>query len=122
MLTRKQQQQRKQEKQKEAASVARLSKQLGRLPDGKATRTKRTQDRELSVAYRHDVLPYKSMAGTMLDTPDVFEFEVDNHAEREAAAQVEIEHKKKRTAPLYNKGGYQYITDGMELDTLGKKV
>lgn len=30
--------------------------------------------------------------------------------------------KSKRTAPLFNKGGYQFITDGEILETLGRKV
>ena len=32
---------------------------------------------------------------------------------REQKALLEIEAKKKRTAPVYNKGGYQYLTDDM---------
>lgn len=45
-------------------------------------------------------------------------------AAREAAAQVEIERKKKMTAPLANKMGYQYIGDMPEsvIKTLGRKV
>lgn len=42
-------------------------------------------------------------------------------AEREKAAQKEIERKKRRTAPLYNKGGYQYVTDETDLSDLGRK-
>lgn len=34
----------------------------------------------------------------------------------------EIMRKAARTAPAYNKGGYQYIGDGADLTTLGKKV
>jgi len=30
--------------------------------------------------------------------------------------------KSKRVGPLYNKGGLQYITDGEDLTTLGKKI
>jgi len=41
--------------------------------------------------------------------------------ERERLAQEEIERKKLRTAPLYNKGGYQYITDETDLSDLGRK-
>lgn len=41
---------------------------------------------------------------------------------REQKAQEEIERKKLRVAPLYNKGGLQYITDDMDLTTLGRKV
>lgn len=122
MLTRRQQQQRKQAKAKEVAEIARLSKQLGRNPDGKAASRKRAQDNDLSVNYRQDVSPYKSLAGTVRETTDVFAFEVDDYELREAVAQIEIERKKKRIAPLYNKGGLQYITDDMDLTTLGRKV
>lgn len=41
--------------------------------------------------------------------------------EREQAAQEEIERKKRRVAPLYNKGGYQYVTDETDLSDLGRK-
>lgn len=41
--------------------------------------------------------------------------------QREKIAQAEIERKKKRIGVLYNKGAYQYISDGMDLTTLGKK-
>lgn len=34
----------------------------------------------------------------------------------------EILQKAKRTAPLYSKGGYQYITDGTSLKEIGKKL
>lgn len=33
-----------------------------------------------------------------------------------------IEEKKKRLAPIANKTGYQYITDGADVETLGRKV
>ena len=33
----------------------------------------------------------------------------------------EIKAKSKRIAPAFNKGGYQYITPGMDLKDLGKK-
>lgn len=45
-----------------------------------------------------------------------------DHAQREAVAQKEIEKKKKRVAPLFNKGGLQYISDDTDLTTLGRKV
>lgn len=41
---------------------------------------------------------------------------------RENIAQKEIALKKQRVAPLYNKGGYQYISDGEDLTTIGKKI
>jgi hypothetical protein len=34
----------------------------------------------------------------------------------------EIERKKTRVAPAYNKGATQYITDGADIKTLGRKV
>lgn len=43
-------------------------------------------------------------------------------AAREEAALKEIEEKKKRVAPLCNKGGYVYIDQGYDLTTLGRKV
>jgi len=42
--------------------------------------------------------------------------------ERERKAQEEIAYKKTCVAPAYNKGGYQYITEGTDLKTLGRKV
>jgi hypothetical protein len=35
---------------------------------------------------------------------------------------AETERKKKKIAPICNKGSYQYITDGADISTLGKKV
>jgi predicted nucleic acid-binding Zn-ribbon protein len=37
-----------------------------------------------------------------------------------AEAYVETVSKSKRTAPLFNKGGYSYITDGTDFRSLGK--
>ncbi len=42
-------------------------------------------------------------------------------AEREARAQEETARKRLRVAPLYNKGGLQYISDDMDPTTLGRK-
>lgn len=46
-------------------------------------------------------------------------------ADREAAAQIEVERKKTMVAPLYNKAGYEYIggiTDATILKNLGRKL
>lgn len=45
-------------------------------------------------------------------------------AEREAAAQREIERKKTMVAPMYSKGAYQYVGDVPPeiVKTLGRKV
>lgn len=40
----------------------------------------------------------------------------------EELAQEKARLKRKRIAPHYNKGTYQYVTDGMDLKSLQKKV
>jgi hypothetical protein len=42
--------------------------------------------------------------------------------EESAATIKEIEKKKTRLAPSFNKGPVQYITDGADVETLGRKV
>jgi hypothetical protein len=42
--------------------------------------------------------------------------------EESVATVKAIEEKKKRLAPIANKTGYQYITDGADVETLGKKT
>ena len=42
--------------------------------------------------------------------------------EESAATAKAIEEKKKRLAPIANKTGYQYITDGADVETLGRKI
>lgn len=47
----------------------------------------------------------------------------ENHEEmlaREAKAQAEIERKKLCTAPAYNKGAYQYISDEEQAKMVGR--
>lgn len=39
---------------------------------------------------------------------------------REAKAQAEIERKKMCTAPAYNKGAYQYISDEEQAKMVGR--
>jgi hypothetical protein len=41
---------------------------------------------------------------------------------REQEAQKEIDKKRKRIAPAYSKGNYQYITDLKDISTLGRKI
>jgi len=41
----------------------------------------------------------------------------------ESAATVQaMQDKADRTAPAYSKGAYQYITDGADIKTLGRKI
>ena len=69
---------------------------------------------------------YKSLIDTYLATHEpeytnkapVYEGEL---AEREAAARLELERKKKQVAPLFNKGAYQLITDESQLKDIGRK-
>jgi hypothetical protein len=42
--------------------------------------------------------------------------------EESVATAKAIEEKKKRLAPIANKTGYQYITDGADVETLGRKT
>ena len=42
--------------------------------------------------------------------------------EESSATVKAIEEKKKRLAPIANKTGYQYITDGADVETLGRKT
>ena len=42
--------------------------------------------------------------------------------EESAATAKAIEEKKKRLAPIYSKGPVQYLTEGTDPNTLGKKV
>lgn len=37
-------------------------------------------------------------------------------------AVMEARRKAARTAPLYNKGGYMYISEETDLSTIGKKI
>jgi hypothetical protein len=57
----------------------------------------------------------------VLERPLRYEGEM---AEREAVARKEIARKSKMVAPLYNKGGLQYIGDAPPeiLQTLGRKI
>jgi hypothetical protein len=58
------------------------------------------------------------------DTSDWSNEELAEWRAREAAAQAEVERKKTMVAPLYNKGGYQYVGDAPPevVKTLGRKV
>ena len=42
--------------------------------------------------------------------------------EESAATIAEIERKKKKVAPAYNKGAVQYLTEGTDPTTIGRKI
>lgn len=69
---------------------------------------------------------YKSLIDTYLEThapaAAVTQVQYEGEmAEREAAARAELERKKGRVAPLFNKGAYQLITDESQLKDIGRK-
>lgn len=126
MLTRKQQKQREQKKMREQSELAKLAKQVGRLPDGSLPKDKKKKDdgTSLLVNYRaNDTRHIPSAAPSITVTEQgIFLEEGHDWAARERIAQEEIEKKKKRIAPLFNKGGLQYITDDTDLTTVGRKI
>jgi hypothetical protein len=119
MLTKKQAAQRRKDKEREAAIVAKLSKELGRSEKGGRIKAKKPE-KDLNVNYRHDESPYKSLTTTPTFEPEAIFFE-EGYEERERIAQEEIAKKKKRVGVLVNKSGYQYISEETDLTTLGKK-
>lgn len=127
MLTKKQQAQKRQQKLQEDAKLARLRKDVGRDAKSGRPATYEKVDRELSAPTKsiledRNTKAHKSMLTEAAPEWEIFEFEYENFEEREKAAQEEIERKKLRVAPLFNKGGYQYISDDMDPTTFGKKL
>ena len=72
--------------------------------------------------YRRDTGPYipslKILPPIEVASKPRYEGEM---AERERKAQEEIAHKRTCVAPLYNKGGLQFITPETDPKTLGRK-
>lgn len=46
---------------------------------------------------------------------------VDQTHEEKKSVRVEMERHMSSTAPLYNKGGYQYVTKGDDASAIGRK-
>ena len=125
MLTRKQQQQRKQKQAREQAELAKLAKQVGRLPDGSLPKEKKKKDdgSSLLVNYRtSDVKHIPSAPSITVTEEGIFLEEGHDWEARERIAQEETEKKKKRIAPHYSKGPYQYLTDAVDPTTVGRKI
>jgi len=76
---------------------------------------------ESTSRYSSMMIEYMNANDPVLEKPIRYEGEM---AEREAAAQREIERKKTMVAPICNKGGYQYVGDAPPevVQTLGRKV
>ncbi len=117
MLTKKQRAAKAKQKQQEQAKVAKLKKYLEPTRHVVITAEKPKLDGGGRVIEGKQFASAKPASKN-----EVLEFVPDDYESREAAAQVEIAKKKKRTAPLYNKGGYQYVGDHEDLTTLGRKV
>lgn len=94
------------------------SETFKKAPKAKFTPLKTQPYRPVSST---DHLKSVDMQAPVLTQPLKYEGEM---AEREAAAQKEITRKKSMTAPIYNKGGYQYVGDMPPeiIKTLGRKV
>lgn len=132
MLTRKQRNQKRLAKQQESSLILKLRNDVGRTATGHLiSREKEMRDLAAPVPKVQEEnntrnIPSINHEAVRVSNPwadaDVFEVEVENFAEREAAAREEKERKKKRLAPLYNKGPVQYMTDDTDYTTVGRKV
>lgn len=69
-------------------------------------------------------LPSAKMPAPKPDSDDGFVAYEGELADREALAQLEIARKRTQIAPLYNKGGYQFIGDAPPeiIKGLGRKT
>ena len=72
-------------------------------------------------------LPKKELAPLSNSVGNGFKRSVEDYKwkrdrEESAATIKEIERKKTRVAPAYNKGAVQYLTDGTDPATIGRKI
>jgi len=75
---------------------------------------------DLSVKPTYDTSNNLYVKGGYKKTVDDWKWKKDRQETAETIK--EIERKKERTAPLFNKGGYQYITDAEDPKTIGRKI
>jgi hypothetical protein len=68
------------------------------------------------------VSPCSNAIGNGFKGRSVDDYKWRKDVEETAETIAEIERKKTRVAPAYNKGATQYITDGADPKTLGRKV
>jgi hypothetical protein len=83
-----------------------------------------TKERPINLP---EPLPKRELAPLSNSVGNGFKRSVEDYKwkrdrEESAATIREIEKKKNRLAPVANKTGYQYITDGADVETLGRKV
>ena len=81
------------------------------------------QERMLNIPEREKkILPPLSNSVGNGFKRSVEDYKWKRDREESAATIKAIEEKKKRLAPAGNKMGYQYITDGADVQTLGRKI
>lgn len=118
-LTRKQKQERKRREQEEAS---RRKKLLAALKPSRPKKDELHVNKIPDYSYlgtnHSDVPSLQIVVGPRTSPPKKLTRKMQ---EREDAAQVEIEKKKKRVAPLYNKSGYFYIDDGVDPTQIGSR-
>lgn len=74
-----------------------------------------------------DPLPQKNLPPLSNSVGNGFKRSVDDYKwkrdrEETAATIAEIERKKTRVAPAFNKGAVQYLTEGTDPTTIGRKI
>jgi K+/H+ antiporter YhaU regulatory subunit KhtT len=81
------------------------------------------KERTLNIPERivKDLPPLSNSVGNGFKR-SVEDYKWKRDREESAATVKAIEEKKKRLAPIANKTGYQYITDGADVETLGRKT
>ena len=73
---------------------------------------------DMSTVRKPNLPPLSNGFGNGLTTDN----SILTHMHKESAeVQAEIERKRTRTAPLYSKGGYQYIGDSDYITSIGRK-
>lgn len=96
-------------------------------PKKKATKFKPLTAKHIPtvVASRPGALDYKQYASSTSDGVALLSERGQKYegemAEREKVAREEIEYKKTCVAIPYNKGAYQYVTEGMDPKNFGRK-
>lgn len=95
---------------------------FGTKPDSKEFVEYKPKPNPYIEQRRADYHATPSLVDTRPNNPKVAPRYEGEMIEREMVAQKEIEKKKKRTAPAYSKGAYQYITDETDISEIGRKL
>lgn len=107
----------KRKEQEDKAFAEKLKRQIAQMGRGSSGKTINAIP---ALAYRESShKKYGSADLTPFVIPDKVEL-TPEMAEREKEAQHKIKILKGRVGILYNKGGYQFISEGTDLTTLGR--